>query len=467
MFKKIGAVVLAVILILLSASPIAAAETPTENLDAAIVSANDFTVGDEGVIQFAIQNNSRVDTFSKSSLESGLSGTLGAAVGLTAEFLRGSAPITLKNSKALIGTLPAGQATPAIPFGITVLDDAIPDNYNVYLSLKYRTLTSTSTDDDDLKAEWEEQTEFLTFQIIIKGKPVKEEPQLAFKISRLEAAKFAPGDAGYLQISFQNNQTIGKIDEAAIRLNLSQNYGAATGLVAHIDKGNAPVAIKTTDVLLGTLPAGQATPSVPVAIEIDENAVPGIYQAKVSVSYKTLKSTTVEDGDPRLEWVDGSASQDITIEIKDKILKFEVIEAKDSLPQGESNEIKVTFKNVGDETARNATAKLNAASPLSMTDNSAFLGDLKPGESATGTFGLKANRDAIVKGYTLDAFIQYTDTKGDNQVSETMKAPVTVIQAASLVSMARQQWTSIAAGAGAIVIIWIIVGVVNSRRKRG
>ena len=339
--------------------------------------------------------------------------------------------------------------------------------------MTYRTLKTTSSDDDakKFKTEWTERTDVKKIKINIKAKDVAQDQQLDFKIARVDAEKFAPGDTGAIQIRVQNNKTIDKIDSSAMQSNLSQDYGAASGLIAFLDAGNAPFTIKTRDVLLGTLPAGQATPALPIMVEVDENAPPGTYPVHVSINYKTLKSTTINDGDPELEWSSGSASQDISIEIKEKILEFEVVSVASDVTPGTKNEVQVTFRNKGSKKAQDATVKLSAASPLSLTDNTAFLGTLQGGESSSGTFGLKVMGDAIQKEYALDASVQYIDYKGDKVSSDVIKVPLTVgapKASATFLNQLKDQWLVFGSGAGIIVAIWLAVGVVRVyRRKNG
>jgi hypothetical protein len=469
MIRKIYILSLAVIMTcLIFVSPAQAAEIPQE-LDAAIVTTTELTPGDTGVIQISVQNNNVVEKVTTSAIQSGLSAYFGAAVSLTATLETGTAPIAITNGKALLGTLQAGMSSPAIPFEIEVNEDAAPGDYSVRLQLDYRILETTSADGTEkVDAEWANRTNNQDLKITIKSKdPPADEQQLDFSITRMDAQKFAAEDTGIIQVCVQNNKTVEKMESSAMQANLSQNYGAAVSLVAHAKTIDAPISIKTEDLLLGTLPAGQATPALPISIEINKDAKPGIYKVNLSLTYKTLKTTSFKDGDAQLEWSAGTASQDIDIEIeKNEDLEFVVTATQADLNPGSRQEIQVTFQNIGSDKARDATAKLSAASPISMTDNVAFLGDLEPGASATGTFGLKVASDALAKQYTLDAQIQYTDTKGNKVTSDVFKVPLPVQPTKSLLDIAKGNWISATAGAGAIVIIWGIVAVISTTRKK-
>jgi hypothetical protein len=471
MGKIIISVVIAVILSLTSFIPVSAADEIVSELNAAIVGLAEFSPGDDGTVQISIQNNNKLGEINYSAVQAGLSSYFASAASLTATLSKEFAPIEVKTGQVLLGTLNSGATTPPVPFHIKVNDNAPAGDYYLKLTLTYRTLKATSSDDDahKFKTEWTERTDVKTVKIVIKAKEIAQDQQLDFKIARVDAEKFAPGDTGAIQVRVQNNKTIDKIDSSAMQANLSQDYGAASGLLAHLEQGNAPFKIKTNDVLLGTLPAGQATPALPIMVEVDDNAGPGTYPVHVSITYKTLKSTSIKDGDPEMEWSSGSVSQDISIEIKEKILEFEVVNVATSLTPGTKNEVQVTFRNKGGKKAQDATVKLSAASPLSMTDNTAFLGTLQGGDSASGTFGLKVMGDAILKEYALDASVQYIDYKGDKVSSDVIKVPVVVgapKASATFVNQLKDQWMVFGSGAGIVVVIWLAVGLVRVNRRK-
>jgi hypothetical protein len=142
------------------------------------------------------------------------------------------------------------------------------------------------------------------------------------------------------------------INAQVLQVNLAQTYGAVVSLLAHLDIGTAPLSIKIPGILQGTLTAGQAAPSLPITLEVDENAAPGTYPIIVALTYKTLQSTLLKDGDTRLEWFSGSSNQELNIEIKERLVKFSVTAVEADLNPGLRKEIKVTINNIGSELAK-------------------------------------------------------------------------------------------------------------------
>jgi hypothetical protein len=60
------------------------------------------------------------------------------------------------------------------------------------------------------------------------------------------------------------------------------------------------------------------------------------------------------------------------------------------------------------------------------SDDSAFLGDLKPGEKGTARYEVSVNSAAIPKEYALDSEVRYRDTLDNSLVSDTLRVRVTV-----------------------------------------
>jgi len=89
----------------------------------------------------------------------------------------------------------------------------------------------------------------------------------------------------------------------------------------------------------------------------------------------------------------------------------------------------VTYKNSGEEPAKDATVRLSTSDPFSTTDDQAFLGTLKPGENAVAAFDLAVDKAATPKPYALDSEILYEDTEGHSQISDSVKVNTQVLPA--------------------------------------
>ncbi len=432
----------------------AAAENGGE-LDAAIIGPAEFVPGATATVRISIQNNKTPAAVETVAVQAGLSQYYGSAVGVSAVLSAGDAPITIRTGKVLLGTLACGATAVPASFTIEVSRDAVPGSYLMVLELRYQELTSVKA---GLTAElrWANKVETKELKIQIKepGKAVVVTEELDAAI--INSSALLPGKTAVVQISIQNTNAVVEKDVLAIQAGLSDYYGCAFGLTANLKEGNAPVTVKTDKVLLGTVPAGTATPPVPFTVEVKGNARPGLYNMLLELAYKELSSVKMGEK-VKLEWVDRIVTKYLTIQIEDNPLEFEVTSNGAALHPGVQREIRFTFKNNGSHPARDCEAKISAVIPISVTDDTAFLGDIEPGNAAVGVFRLKIKGDATPKEYVINAQIKYTDYKGEEQLSRVIKVPVKVrSRSSSMSEFVRDHLVGGLIGAGIVAAIWII-----------
>jgi hypothetical protein len=279
---------------------------------------------------------------------------------------------------------------------------------------------------------------------------------------------FNPGATAQVQIVVQNNNTVDRIDAGAAQAGVSQYYGAAVSLTAALAKGNAPITVKTDRMLLGTLPTGAATSAIPFTIEVDDDAQPGVYQAQLMLTYSTLVSTSMKaSGEVDLQWSTSQEVLNLNLEIQEEqSSQFAITSLESDLKPGVRNVLKVVFKNNGNETAGDASVEVSANPPLTLTDDTSFLGTLEPGDSAVATFGVRVAGDAILKQYALDAFVTYQDQSGDEHESKQIEIPVLVSSTPSRFVVTRGEFFDGLAGAAAIAVIWLIWYFVTGERRK-
>jgi hypothetical protein len=99
---------------------------------------------------------------------------------------------------------------------------------------------------------------------------------------------------------------------------------------------------------------------------------------------------------------------------------------------GNKKVINVEYKNTGDSAVYSAQSRISAIDPFTSSDDIAYLGDLKPGDSAIAAYEVSVNRAATIKEYGLDSEIQYRDTLDNTYISDTMKVNVNVVAPAGM-----------------------------------
>jgi hypothetical protein len=281
-----------------------------------------------------------------------------------------------------------------------------------------------------------------------------------------------PGDDTYIQISIQNNKTISEIDPLVEQAGLSEYYGAAVGLTLELNKGTAPVSLKTNKMLLGTLPMGMSVQQLPFLLEVDENAVAGNYQLNLLLTYSELEGVEITDaitGQFKVNWTEKTETISLEIMIGNNYeTDFEVTDIEADLQPGKRSEIKVTFKNTGNSIALDSVAKLsNAVAPLHLTDDTAFLGIVEPGGTAIGIFEIKVDSDAVEKSYSLDAEIKYSDQNTKEHISDTVIVQVDVTdKSLKFSNVISDKLPGVLIGAAVVVVIWLISFLIGRSRKK-
>lgn len=281
----------------------------------------------------------------------------------------------------------------------------------------------------------------------------------------LGLAEFSAGAQATVQISVQNNKIKDEIDPAAKLADVAQLYNAAVGVIATLNKGGAPVTVQTDKVMMGIIPCGIATPPIPFVIKVDQNADRGSYEMELVLTYKEItriilggQTNPYIPAKTLITWDNKTVKKNLKIVIKeDAALRFEVTKVEPAVQPGARTEIRITFKNRSNEMVRAAVARISITDPLSPTDDTAFLGDLKSDSSAVGIFGIKVNGDAMLKEYPLDVQIKYTDSAGQERISKVLKVPVKVSPGISILpEIISSNLPAGLIGAAIVGVIWLI-----------
>ncbi|MCS7130572.1 MAG: S-layer protein [Archaeoglobaceae archaeon] len=151
------------------------------------------------------------------------------------------------------------------------------------------------------------------------------------------------------------------------------------------------------------------------------------------------------------EYVESDAIK-IGIEVKPEIEFFVLEKAK--IRAGEEAIVTFAIRNNGNAVVRDATARLIIVSPFSSTDDTAFIGDLNPGEIAKAKFKLSVDRDATPKLYALNLEVKYRAENGEWVISKPSKAIIEVEPPTANYTVYL------------IVLVLLLAGVVYYLRKR-
>ena len=215
----------------------------------------------------------------------------------------------------------------------------------------------------------------------------------------------------------------------------------AVGILATLKSENPNIKVKSGSQQAGTLRQGkQSSRPTKFTIEINKNTPAGTYPLILELSYQyqhnvqvggdEFDTTTgvVTNKEVGMWYENKTQTQTINIKVK-KEPYFEVTNVTGDLYPEEGGMLRVTYKNSGEEPAKDATVRVSAADPFSTTDDQAYLGTLNPGESAVAVFDMDVDETATPKPYSLNSEILYEDADGHNQVSDSIKINTEVLPA--------------------------------------
>lgn len=215
----------------------------------------------------------------------------------------------------------------------------------------------------------------------------------------------------------------------------------AVGVLATLISDNPYIKVKSGSQEAGTLQQGkQGSTPAKFTIEISKNAPAGTYPLDLEFTYKYQNNVQVSGDEYDTStgivtnqgvgiWYENmTQNQTVVVQVK-KEPYFEVTNVTGNLYPDKGGMLKVTYKNTGEEPAKDATVRISAADPFSTTDDQAYLGDLKPGESVVAIFNMDVDETATQKPYSLNSEILYKDTEGHNQISDSIKINTKVLEA--------------------------------------
>ena len=311
---------------------------------------------------------------------------------VTVSLASGNAPVIVKSDPQNIGDLAsAGSQTVTILTKIT--NQAREGEYQLPLTIEYTYLKNA----DQMAADVLQNNYVTTSETIPLTIRIK--PEVQIEVIDVVAENLSVGTGGFVTLTIKNpGFEDGK--KATVRL---------------LRNGNSPIIPTDSSVFIGDFPRdGVVTCRYKEGISTE--AGKQTYPVDVAVTYEN-----------RLGEVVTSGLETIGIPVGGKVT-FAVVSAPPEISAGSDATITVQYQNTGQIPVYAAQSRISAVSPFSSTDNTAYLGDLKPGETATARYLMAAAGDAAVKEYFLDTERRYRDALDNSQVSDSSKVPVRVVE---------------------------------------
>jgi len=297
------------------------------------------------------------------------------------------APFTVKTDPQFLSDIMGGAALPAT-FNVKVADSAAPGTYTLPLEVTYTYLQDAEDYGDLLRYNYQKKTETLPLTVLVT-------PGLRVEVLNVQTRSLNVGTEGYVSMTLKN---IG--------------HDAADKAVAKVARNGASPLIPTdSNAYIGTFAPGE-TVDVTFKVAVADSAEPQSYPLDIVVAYEDYEGKS-------------TASRPVTIglPVGGKI-DFDVASPTVTLHPGGKSILEIAYRNTGAAKVYNAQARISAVDPFTSSDDTAYLGDLAPGETATARFEVSIDADATLKNYGIDSEIRYRDDLDNSKISDTMKVQV-------------------------------------------
>ena len=383
-------------MLVLIAAPVSAAQVSysTAGIEffASSDGGNELVPGTESDFTIKLTNNAQYQVV---AAESGLQRQYDVATPYQLRVsLEDAEGITVKTDMQTVSQIGPGQSA-TLTYRVSVDQYATPGPRTLKVHVIYNELFSVDNYGDALGYYWlNDRVKDVPLEVTVRS-------QVSPEVLEVSSEDISVGTSGFLTLAIKN---AGGMDakNAYASLITSTSGGSSTAIV--------PV---ESSVFIGDFPAGSPQ-TVTFKVSVASNAEVKEYPVGLQIVYQDnygvdQKSSPVIVGVP----VDGK-------------VKFKVTNVEAALAPGDKGLIKVTYKNTGNTKVYSATARLSAVDPFSSNDDSAYLGDMAPGDSVVGSYEVTVDGSTTEKKYGLDTEIRYRDANDNSILSKSMKAVVDV-----------------------------------------
>jgi hypothetical protein len=400
------------------------------DIAASIAGTNEFSSGASEKVAVMVENRGlldmkivRSDIVSQDDLPT-------TAKLMKVTLLANGTPMVVKSDPQMIGDVEGGS-TKTVSFDVKIDDQTTGGTFTALLQAEYTYLyTAESEGQDNIHYYYKTVINEIPLTVNIR-------PTVKLEVRDVIPEYLDVGAEGYLTLTLEN---VGSVDARKAVARIVQN-------------GQSPVKPTDSSVYIGDLSAGSTVTArykVAIASTATENQV---YPLDVYLDYMDFEGNTI-------------TSDPITfgVPIGGKI-EFSVVSDPIQINPGEKRTIEVEYKNTGSAEVFRAQARLSAVDPFTSSDDTAFLGDLKPGQSVIARFEVSADGAATIKSYGLDTEIRYRDALDNPQISKTMKVEMEVVSQQGIVKQLSNPLILAVLGVALLGGIYLIAKRNRSKRQ--
>jgi hypothetical protein len=228
-------------------------------------------------------------------------------------------------------------------------------------------------------------------------------------------ARVGPNDAGF---DVENLESTLRVGEEGTLRGTVVNTGdqPVSNAVLNVKKPGSTVTPIETEYALGDLGPGESS-EFSLDVEVSSDGDAGPRQFDFFVTYRNEDNQQQQSDDI-----------EVRVDVAQKAQEFAVEPVEATLSTGESGELRLEVTNTRDQTFTDISAKIYTESPLSSSDDEAFIEELEPGETETIVFKTSVGGSALAKTYPVKMDFQYDDSEGETIISETYQVPIEVTE---------------------------------------
>jgi hypothetical protein len=390
---RISLILIGLCFAVLFASPVMAGAkylSGEPNLSVTISGINEFTPGSTIELPVLIENSglNNIKMVQSEIIEFDDIPSTAKMVRVT--LLNDGAPILIKSDYQIIGDVTASQSK-EVKFQVRVKDDGQAGTYNLPVQIEYKYLAEAEQIGTD-SVIYRYNTKILNLNVpfIIKS-------AINLNIVKVTPADINAGGEGFVTITLKNSgRDTGK--EAIAKLSRS---------------GDSPLMPIDSSVYIGEFKPGDEY-NAKFKVSVTRDAEPQDYPLEVMVTYQNAGGEIMN-----------TPVKNIGIPVG-AMIKFCVKNDPSTVTAGGNQVIEVIYRNDGGAIAYSAEARISAVEPFTCSDDLAYLGDIKPGETVTAKFAINTASEATVKTYGLDSEIRYRDALDNSKISDPIKVQVIV-----------------------------------------
>jgi hypothetical protein len=220
-----------------------------------------------------------------------------------------------------------------------------------------------------------------------------------------------PGETNEVTLQISND---GELDYGSPELR--EAVTTARNVRVEADADGTPLTVESGETAIGAVTENRPG-EVPLAVSVPADIEEGTYTVDVEVSY----SHTFRTGSTVIE---RSPTETVSVDLEvDSDARFNVVNVTTDARIGDSGTLEVELENVGAETARDANVILESSSAgFGFGDrarDSARIGTIESGESATVRYQVGFAPDAPIREYAIDASVAFRTSDGLQRLDET------------------------------------------------